>query len=94
MALPVYNVVPFEGAPSMVAFLTLTGPLFIVGSLDPVDQHVTFTISNVHAPSPPLSPPVVGSRLVFNGRAGDGTYLTLPSDCAGTAESDPQGRFI
>ncbi len=83
VALPVYNVVPFEGVPSMVAFLTLTGPVFIVGSLDPVDQHVSFTISDVHAPNPPLSPPIIGSRLVFNGRAGDGTYLTLPSNCAG-----------
>ncbi len=83
VALPVYNVVPFEGAPSMVAFLTETGPTFIVGSLDPVDQHVTFTISKVHAPEPPKSPPIVGSRLVFNGKAGDGTYLTMPSNCAG-----------
>jgi hypothetical protein len=81
VALPVYNVVPFEGVPSMVAFLTETGPTFIVGSLSPVDQHVTFTISKVHAPEPPKSPPIVGSRLVFNGQAGDGTYLTMPSNC-------------
>ena len=53
----------------------------IVGSLDPVDQHVTFTISDIHAP--PAAPAVVGSRLVFNGRAGDGTYLTMPSNCTG-----------
>ena len=84
-ALPVYNVVPFEGAPSMVAFLTETGATFIVGSLDPVDQHVIFTIDPVHAPQagPPKSPPIIGSRLVFNGRAGNGTYLTMPSNCAG-----------
>ncbi len=85
VALPVYNMVPFEGVPSMVAFLTETGATFIVGSLSPVDQHVTFTISNVHVPSagPPPSPPIVGSRLVFNGVAGNGTYLTMPSNCAG-----------
>jgi hypothetical protein len=85
VALPVFNVVPFDGVPSMVAFLTATGPTFIVGSLDPVDQHVTFTIDHVHAPSagPPPSPPIIGSRLVFNGRAGNGTYLTMPSNCAG-----------
>jgi hypothetical protein len=85
VALPVYNVVPFEGAPSMVAFLTKTGATFIVGSLDPVDQHVIFTIDPVHAPQagPPESPPIIGSRLVFNGRAGNGTYLTMPSNCAG-----------
>ncbi len=81
--LPVYNIVPFEGVPSMVGFLGSTGPVFIVGSLSPVDQHVTFTISNIIPP--PTGPPVVGSRLVFEGRSGDGTYLTLPSVCAGAA---------
>jgi len=83
-ASPVYNVEPFDGVPSMVAFPDSTGAaVFIVGSLDPVDQHVTFTISDVHAPEPPSHPPIVGSRLVFNGQAGDGTYLTMPSNCAG-----------
>ncbi|MBW8060076.1 MAG: hypothetical protein FVQ78_07010 [Solirubrobacterales bacterium] len=84
VAVPVFNVVPFDGAPSMVAFPTTTGTTFIVGSLDPVDQHVIFTISDVHAP--PAGPPVVGSRLVFSGAGGtfgDGTYLTMPSNCAG-----------
>ncbi|MGN6586126.1 MAG: hypothetical protein ACTHKT_01475, partial [Solirubrobacterales bacterium] len=94
VALPVYNLVPFEGAPSMVGFLTESGPTFIVGSLSPVDQHVTFTISNIHPPSP-SSPPIIGSRLVFNGRAGNGTYLTMPSNCAGgqisTLTVDSQG---
>ncbi len=86
-AAPVYNVEPFNGVPSMVAFPDSTGAaVYIVGSLDPVDQHVTFTISNVHAPEPPGHPPIVGSRLVFNGQAGDGTYLTNPSVC-GTSQT-------
>ena len=83
-ALPVYNVVPFDGVPSMVGFFATSGPVFIVGSLDPVDQHVTFTISDIHAPPgepPGTAPPITGSRLVFNGQAGDGTYLTNPSVC-------------
>jgi hypothetical protein len=93
VAVPVYNMVPFEHVPSMVAFLTETGPTFVVGSLSPKDQHVTFTISDVHAPAagPPASPPIVGSRLVFfSAKAtnylnpvADGTYLTMPSNCAG-----------
>ena len=82
VALPVYNMVPFEGAPSMVAFLTEAGATFIVGSLSPVDQHVIFTIDPVHEPEV-KSPPLIGSRLVFNGQAGNGTYLTMPSNCAG-----------
>jgi len=92
VALPVYNLVPFEGVPSMVGFLTESGPTFIVGSLSPVDQHVIFTIDPVHAPDPgpPASPPLVGSRLVFFSNkatninpAANGTYLTMPSNCAG-----------
>lgn len=85
-ALPVYNLVPFEGVPSMVGFPTSAPgePTIIVGDLDPRDQHVRFTISNIHAPDGTAAhPPIVGSRLVFNGIAGDGTYLTMPSNCAG-----------
>ena len=78
-AIAVYNLVPSKGVPSMVGFKSTAGTTFIVGSLDPADQHVTFTISDIHAP--PLGPPVVGSRLVFNGVAGNGTYLTNPSIC-------------
>ena len=81
VAIPVYNLVPLEGVPSMVGFLTTSGITLIVGSLSPVDQHVTFTISDIHAP--PAGPGVIGSRLVFNGRAGNGTYLTMPSNCEG-----------
>lgn len=86
--LPVYNLVPFDGVPSMVGFPTkaVGEPTFIVGSLNPVDQHVTFTISDIHAPDGTEShPPIIGTRLVFEGKGGpfgDGTYLTNPSDCS------------
>jgi hypothetical protein len=83
VALPVYNLVPFDGAPSMVGFQTsFLHEVYIVGSLSPVDQHVTFTISDIDPPGAE-SPPIIGSRLVFNGVAGNGTYLTMPSNCAG-----------
>jgi hypothetical protein len=94
VALPVYNMVPFNGVPSMVAFLTEAGPTYVVGSLSPVDQHVTFTISNLHAPSA-TSPPIIESRLVFFSAKetnlnpfADGTYLTMPSNCAGGQVSE------
>lgn len=105
VALPVYNMVPFQGVPSMVAFPTEAGPTYIVGSLSPVDQHVTFTISDIHPPSE-KSPPIIESRLVFFGAKvgnpiaelnplNNGTYLTLPSPCAGPQVSkltlDTQG---
>jgi hypothetical protein len=79
---PVFNVEPFEGVPSMVAFPTTTGTTFIVGDLDPTDQSVIFRVSDIESPLEG-GVPVVGSRLVFNGRAGDGTYLTMPSNCTG-----------
>jgi hypothetical protein len=92
-AAPVYNVETgsgeFEGVPSMVAFPNSAGEaVYIVGSLSPVDQHVIFTIRGT--PAPPEGPPVVGSRLVFfgeGGAAGDGTYLTLPSQCGKSAKA-------
>jgi hypothetical protein len=86
--LPVYNLVPFEGVPSMVGFPTSAPgePTIIVGDLDPKDQHVRFTISDIHAPDgTEQHPPIVGSRLVFEGNKGppfgNGTYLTNPSVC-------------
>jgi hypothetical protein len=94
VAVPVYNLVPFNEVPSMVGFLTKAGPTFVVGSLSPVDQHVTFTISGIHPPNPAEpeeAPPIIESRLIFFSAketnvlnpAADGTYLTMPSNCAG-----------
>jgi hypothetical protein len=105
VVVPVYNMVPFQGVPSMVAFPTKAGPTYIVGSLSPVDQHVTFTISHIHPPNPlnpEEAPPIIESRLVFfSAKSGnlnplaDGTYLTMPSNCAGgqvsTLSLDTQG---
>jgi hypothetical protein len=106
--LPVYNLVPFQGVPSMVGFPTSAPgePTIIVGSLSPVDQHVTFTISDIHPPDGTAEhPPIIGSRLVFEGNKGapfgNGTYLTNPSVCGApqTAElhvdqqTEP-GKFV
>jgi hypothetical protein len=90
IALPVYNLEPFQGVPSMVGFNAGSGATYVVGSLSPLDQHVTFTIGDIHPPSP-SSPPIIESRLVFFSAketnvlnpAADGTYLTMPSNCAG-----------
>ena len=86
--LPVYNLVPFQGVPSMVGFPTSAPgePTIIVGDLDPKDQHVRFTISNIHPPDgTEQHPPIVGSRLIFEGNKGapfgNGTYLTNPTVC-------------
>jgi hypothetical protein len=87
--LPVFNLVSFDGVPSMVGFPTsaVGEPTIIVGDLDPKDQHVRFTISDIHAPDgTPSHPPIIGSRLTFFGNFTPGfagNYLTMPSNCAG-----------
>lgn len=87
--LPVFNLVSFDGVPSMVGFPTSAPgePTIIVGDLDPTDQHVRFTISDIHAPDGTAShPPIIGSRLTFLGNFTPGfagNYLTMPSNCAG-----------
>jgi hypothetical protein len=90
VAVPVYNVVPFFGTPSMVGFATAPGEAtFIVGSLSPVDQHVTFTISNIKSPLVGGKAIIESRLLFFSSKAtnpnplANGTYLTMPSNCAG-----------
>jgi hypothetical protein len=74
---PVYNVEPPFGVPSVAGFNVTGEPTLLVGDLDPVDQHISFTISDID-PAVPL----IGSRLVFDGKKGEG-YLTMPSSCSG-----------
>jgi hypothetical protein len=80
---PVYNVVPEPGEPSSAGFNATGTPTILESDLDPKDQHISFTIRGIQPP-PPLGSgaPIIGSRLVFEGRKGTG-YLTMPSNCAG-----------
>jgi hypothetical protein len=79
----VYNIdaVNRFGVPSMAGFNASGEPTYLVGELDPADQHVSFNITNIKSFTEG-GPPIIGSRLVFNGKAGDG-YLTLPTSCEG-----------
>lgn len=71
----VYNIVPPPGVVSQAGFNATGVPTYLVGDLDPVDQHISFTIFDLNP-----AVPIIGSRLVFNGKAGNG-YLTMPSLC-------------
>lgn len=79
----VFNVVPEFGEPSSAGFNATGKPTILESDLDPGDQHISFTIRDIEPP-PPLGTgaPIIGSRLVFEGQAGEG-YLTMPSNCAG-----------
>ena len=81
----VYNVetpedpeAPYYGAPSLAGFNPAGTASYLVGDLDPKDQHISFTSK----PDLGIPPPyVIGFRLVFYGRSGDG-YVTIPSECS------------
>ncbi|MEX2448196.1 MAG: hypothetical protein WD404_05565 [Solirubrobacterales bacterium] len=77
----VYNLEPEFGEPSSAGFNATGEPTILESDLDPVDQHISFTIRDIESPLEGGAP-IIGSRLVFEGRAGEG-YLTMPSNCAG-----------
>lgn len=72
---------PFYGSSSMAGFNPAGEASILMGDLDPIDQHISFTIRHLKNPAVG-GPPVIGSRLVFQGKKGKG-YLTLPSECDG-----------
>src|SRR6202000_3164794 len=67
--------------------------VFLEGDIDSTgDYHEGFTIAVPHALPIDLGPIqgivkglILKDRLVFNGRAGDGTFLTTPGTCNGRA---------
>lgn len=78
----------FYGASSLAGFNATGEPTYLVGDLDPVDQHISFTIHDIKSPLAGGTP-IVGSRLVFEreGEASAGTYVTLPTVCGGPQET-------
>lgn len=82
----VHNVEPPFGVPSMAGFNATGKPTLLVGDLDPNDQHISFTIHDIESPLTGGAP-LIGSRLVINGKSGAG-YLTMPSNCAGPQATD------
>ncbi|MDX6734013.1 MAG: hypothetical protein QOC54_3961, partial [Baekduia sp.] len=84
---PVYNMVQPPGVPALFGFsVPATGDqIFLVGGVAwDGDYHESFTISDL-----PASVPLASTRLVFDGTAGDGTFITLPSGCSG-----PQTTYL
>jgi hypothetical protein len=79
----VYNMVPPYGMPARYGMSVplIGGEIYLDGAVAwDSDYHESFTISNITD-----SVPLVQTRLVFNGRAGDGTFITMPSGCTGPA---------
>jgi hypothetical protein len=81
---PVYNLVPKEGQPARFGFRILSNEVFLEADVDwSGDYHEGFTIA---VPKSPIGE-ILKNRLVFQGRAGNGTFLTLPSTCYDPAQA-------
>ncbi len=93
-AVKVYNVVPQPGQAARFGLELLGNEVFLEGDIDwSGDYHEGFTIAVPHALPVRLIEPlstlteglIYKDRLVFNGRTGDGTFITTPSTCNGRA---------
>jgi hypothetical protein len=85
---PVYNIEPPIGQPARFGLELAGNEVFLQADVaDGGDFHEGFTIAV--PPLPSLEPLIKGlilkNRLVFDGRAGDGTFITTPSTCRGPA---------
>jgi len=84
----VYNIVPANGEPARFGFNLAGNNVYLRADVAwSSDYHEGFTIDV--PPAPKLAPLIEGliltNRLVFNGLAGDGTFITTPSTCLGPA---------
>jgi hypothetical protein len=96
---PVYNVEPEPGESARFGLELAENEVFLEGDVDwSGNYHEGFTI-HVPAALPEDLAPLLGllsgqkglilkNRLVFNGRSGDGTFLTTPTTCFGPAYAD------
>ncbi len=84
---PVYNVIPPAGEPARFGLELVGNEVFLEADLAwDSDYHEGFTINVPKAlPLPGIEGLILQNRLVFNGRAGDGTFITTPSTCLGEA---------
>ncbi len=86
----VYNIVPPQGEPARFGLELAGNEVFLKADLAyDSDYHEGFTIAVPKAIPVDLAPLVEGAilknRLFFDGRAGDGTFITTPSTCLGEA---------
>ncbi|MFT3863316.1 MAG: hypothetical protein QM729_03515 [Solirubrobacterales bacterium] len=86
-AVPVYNLVPKQGQAARFGLELAGNEVFLEGDIDSAgDYHEGFTIKVPKAlPIELVEGLIYKNRLVFEGRAGDGTFLTTPSTCDGEA---------
>jgi hypothetical protein len=83
---PVYDVEPAFGEAARFGLELAGNEVFLRGDVDwSGDYHEGFTIDVPKSLPSGLGGLVLANRLVFDGRSGDGTFLTTPSTCLGEA---------
>jgi hypothetical protein len=84
----VYNIDPPFGEPARFGFNLVGNNVYLKASVAwDGDFHEGFTIEVPEAPKlePLIEGLILKNRLVFEGRAGNGTFITTPSTCLGPA---------
>jgi hypothetical protein len=75
----VFNIDPPNGEPARFGFNLVGNNIYLRADVAwDSDYHEGFTIA---VPPSPLGGLILKNRLVFDGRAGDGTFITTPSTC-------------
>jgi hypothetical protein len=93
---PVYNLEPENGQPALFGLELAGNEVFLKASVDWAgDYHENFTID---IPELPFAGVLLGglvlkNRLPFDGRAGDGTFITTPTTCF-DPETEPAHAHI
>jgi hypothetical protein len=82
----VYNVVPVQGESARFGLNLAGNNIYLQGDADwSGNYHEGFTIEVPKVLPAALEGFILKNRLVFDGRAGDGTFITTPSTCLGEA---------
>jgi hypothetical protein len=95
---PVYNVIPPSGEPARFGLELAGNEVFLEADVAwDGDYHEGFRIKVPKAlpltfEGLPIKGLILKNRLVFDGRAGDGTFITTPSTCLGEAAPGPSGH--
>ena len=81
---PVYNVIPPQGEPARFGLELAGNEVFLKANVAwDSDYHEGFTIDVPKALPGAIEGLILKNRLVFDGTAGDGTFITTPTTCQG-----------
>jgi hypothetical protein len=90
----VYNVKPKSGEAARFGFELVGNEIFLEGDIASAgDYHEGFTIHVPKALPVALEGLILRNRLIFDGRSGNGTFLTTPSTCMGEAFSQSGSAY-